>query len=609
MRAAGIPIRYKILLAVLLVVTAVVSTITFTMAQLFHADKKLYFRDLSSVQAMHAAQETGAVLASYRDRLDVCARLLEDPKLTPGQRTALVQDVLQGLHGFVSLTAYLREAQLAAVYDDPSLREAGVTAADLERYRQEHPLPYDAIVAGKTYVENSTVGDRIPTITIAIAHRGKGSEPLILSAVLRLDELMSVATRSQSFNVFVIDGRHTLLSHRDRDRVTRREHMPGIPRVGANSAALVREFWDNGVEKIAGYAPVAGTDLIAGAEIPKAAAYFATRELLGNLLFVALLLLAAAAVVSMIWSQTLTRSIGRLAEATRAIAKGRFDVDVKVRSRDEIGRLAQAFNQMARELNARERALRDAEGKLIQSEKMAAFGQLGAGVAHEVKNPLAGILGLAQLLRRKTYEDQELNDGLATMEKETKRCRAIIDNLLRFARQERVGFSAVELGSIVSDAVAIMRHQLALSQVTLEMSVADGLPRVFGNANQLQQVLMNLVLNAQQAMNGTPGEVMVEAQPVGDDKVVIRVRDNGPGIPKEIQQRIFEPFFTTKPSGQGTGLGLSVSYGIVTEHKGTIEVESGPGQTTFVITLPAVADASSEAEGPAPEGGEVPKAA
>src|SRR5206468_10648377 len=108
------------------------------------------------------------------------------------------------------------------------------------------------------------------------------------------------------------------------------------------------------------------------------------------------------------------------------------------------------FRSMARELNARERALKDAEGQLIQSEKMAAFGQLGAGVAHEVKNPLAGILGLVQLLRRKTYDDAELNDGLATMEKETKRCRSIIDNLLRFARQERLGFSPVELGPIVS---------------------------------------------------------------------------------------------------------------------------------------------------------------
>src|SRR5262249_50068907 len=122
---------------------------------------------------------------------------------------------------------------------------------------------------------------------------------------------------------------------------------------------------------------------------------------------------------------------------------------------------------------------------------------------------------------RKTYDDPELNEGLATMEKETKRCRSIIDNLLRFARQERLGFSPVELGPIVSDAVAIMRHQLALNQVALDMTVADGLPRVVGNANQLQQVLMNLVLNAQQAMNGDPGEVMVDVRQDSQGRLVI----------------------------------------------------------------------------------------
>ena len=587
--AAGIPIRYKILLAVLLVVTAVVSTITFTMAQLFHADKKIYVRDLSSVQAVHAAQETQAVLDSYRDRLDVCARLLGDPGLTAEQRTSLVQDVLQGLGGFVSLTCYANGAPLATVHDDPALAQAGITAADLQRYQDEHPLPFRDIEGGKTFVANSTLGNRVPTLTIAIAQRrDAASAPLVLAAVLRLNKLLSVATRSQSFNVFVVDAQGTVLSHRDRRLVTGRAQIAGVPRLEANSAALVREFSDHGVDKIVGYAPVHGTDLIAGAEIPKAAAYFASRELLNHLLLVALALLAVAAVVSMIWSQTLTRSIARLVDAAREIGQGRFDVDVRVKSRDEIGTLAQAFNQMARELNTRERALRDAEGQLIQSEKMAAFGQLGAGVAHEVKNPLAGILGLVQLLRRTTYDDPELNDGLATMEKETKRCRSIIDSLLRFARQEKVGFAPVELGTIVSDAVAIMRHQLALNQVKLDMSVTPGLPRVMGNANQLQQVLMNLVLNAQQALSGKPGEVMVEAGVSHDGKVEIRVRDNGPGIPKEIQRRIFEPFFTTKPSGQGTGLGLSVSYGIVQEHKGAIEVESEMGMgTTFVIALPA----------------------
>ena len=595
-RAAGIPIRYKILLAVLLVVTAVVSTITFTMAQMFHADKRIYVRDLSAVQATHAAQETEAVIASYRDRLDVCARLLEDPKLSAEQRTALVQDVLEGFHGFVSLTAYARGTPLASVYDEASLHEGGITPSDLQHYRAEHPLPFAAIIEGQTYVENSTVGSRLPTLAIAVSHKREGSVPLVMSAVLRLDDLMNIATRSRSFNVYIADNRHMLLSHREASRVLHRERLAGIPTLGRNSAALVREISDPKGDKIAGYAPVEGTNLIAAAEVPSATAYFASRQLLSSLLWVALLLLAFAAVVSMLWSQSLTRSLAKLVEATREIAKGRFDVEVKVNSRDEIGTLAESFTQMGRQLNAREQALKDAEGQLVQSEKMAAFGQLGAGVAHEVKNPLAGILGLVQLMRRTRYDVPMLNENLETVEKETRRCRAIIDNLLRFARQEKVGLGPVDIGIVVNDAVAIMRHQLALAEVTLVQIVPTSLPRIQGNANQLQQVLMNLMLNAQQAMNGSPGEVLVEVSPWIGGRVEIRVRDNGPGIPKHIQQRIFEPFFTTKPSGQGTGLGLSVSYGIVHEHKGVIRVISEPGQgTTFEIELPTVTDADAAA--------------
>ena len=596
-RVPGIPIRYKILLAVLLVVTAVVSTITFTMAQMFHADKRIYVRDLSAVQATHAAQETEAVIASYRDRLDVCARLLEDPKLSAEQRTALVQDVLEGFRGFVSLTAYARATPLASVYDEASLQEGGITSADLQQYRAAHPLPFAAIVEGQTFVENSTVGTRLPTLAIAVAHKREGSVPLVMSAVLRLDDLMNIATRSRSFNVYIADSRHTLLSHRDASKVLHRERLAGIPTLGRNSAALVREINDPKGDKIAGYAPVEGTNLIAAAEVPSATAYFASRQLLSSLLWVALLLLAVAAVVSMLWSQSLTRSLAKLVEATREIAKGRFDVEVKVNSRDEIGTLAESFTQMGRQLNAREQALKDAEGQLVQSEKMAAFGQLGAGVAHEVKNPLAGILGLVQLMRRTQYDVPMLNENLETVEKETRRCRAIIDNLLRFARQEKVGLGPVDIGTVVNDAVAIMRHQLALSEVTLVQLVPASLPKVQGNANQLQQVLMNLMLNAQQAMNGSPGEVLVEVSPWIGGRVEIRVRDNGPGIPKHIQQRIFEPFFTTKPSGQGTGLGLSVSYGIVQEHNGVIRVISEPGQgTTFEIELPTAASVEATGE-------------
>ncbi|HEY5600071.1 MAG TPA: ATP-binding protein, partial [Candidatus Manganitrophaceae bacterium] len=226
-------------------------------------------------------------------------------------------------------------------------------------------------------------------------------------------------------------------------------------------------------------------------------------------------------------------------------------------------------------------------------EKMAAFGQLGAGIAHEVKNPLAGILGYAQLALRKVDKESPLFKQLEIIEKETKRCKGIIENLMKFARQEKTEFAPTDINQVVEDAVAIVDHQLTINRVKIEKILYPDLPKIKGNGNQLQQVLMNLMINAQQAMP-EGGQVKVSTARV-NGQAELRVADNGPGIPEEIRQKIFEPFFTTKPVGKGTGLGLSVSYGIVKDHGGQIGVESEVGKgTTFILTLPLPNDESKE---------------
>jgi len=178
---------------------------------------------------------------------------------------------------------------------------------------------------------------------------------------------------------------------------------------------------------------------------------------------------------------------------------------------------------------------------------------------------------------------------LKIIEKETKRCRTIIDNLLKFARQEKVERKPLELNGVVEDTAALVDHQLGMHRIRLEKELARDLPAILGNANQLQQIFLNLVLNAQQAMEGTGGRIRITTGRTGDGRAEVRISDTGPGIPKEIQARLFEPFFTTKPAGKGTGLGLSVTYGIVKDHKGEILVESEPGQgATFIILFPPV---------------------
>ena len=163
-----------------------------------------------------------------------------------------------------------------------------------------------------------------------------------------------------------------------------------------------------------------------------------------------------------------------------------------------------------------------------------------------------------------------------------------VHNLLKFARQEQVEYSEVDIPQVVADAFAIVDHQLGINSIHVDKEIEEEIPYCRGNANQLQQVLMNLMINAQQAMAGVPGRVKLSARRAERGQVELRVSDTGPGIPKDIQGRIFDPFFTTKPVGQGTGLGLSVTYGIVKEHGGDIRLESEEGAgATFIITLPA----------------------
>jgi predicted Zn finger-like uncharacterized protein len=587
------PIRFKFLIALLLVITTVVSIITFTMAKLFHADKSAYIHDLTSEMAMHTAAETRALLVGYRERLHVFSRLLFDREMSPDQKSKLLKQLFEDFREFVAVTVYVKAAEQTTVYDAKTLGAAGLTKDRLMMHRAKHPLPFDSIKNGAVFVANSTISPKLPTFTLAIAHpiQNSDNKNVVVAAVIRSQGLQRLATRSKVFTTFIVNRRGKTLAHTNLQRVI--NHRPvrwisGLKNLrGKQSHGATIEFNLKGEEMVGGVARIEGSALVAGVQIPKAAAYLTARELLNSLMMVSLALLITAAILSLFGSRLITRPLERLAAATKAVAKGQFDIQVTMSSKDEIGNLAQSFNKMTSELDSREKALQDAQAALVQSEKMAAFGQLGAGIAHEVKNPLAGILGLTQLSLRKAEEDTPIHKNLAIIEKEANRCTTIIQNLLKFARQEKVAFDSVDINRVALDAMAIVEHQLEMHKVKLRKNLAAAIPAITGNANQIQQVLINLMINAQQAMDGNPGEVTLSTMSSNASHIQVQVSDNGPGIPNELQAKIFEPFFTTKEVGKGTGLGLSVSYGIIKEHDGDIQVESSPDNgTSFTIIFP-----------------------
>lgn len=289
------------------------------------------------------------------------------------------------------------------------------------------------------------------------------------------------------------------------------------------------------------------------------------------------------------FANTIISPLTQLTLLMEKVGKGEFTGKIKVKVKDEIGRVATVFNKMINDLKDRDSEIEKAKGRLVQSEKMSAFGQMSAGIAHEVKNPLAGILGYAQMSKKKLSPDSEVLPYLDIIEKETVRCKEIVENLMRFARQEKAIMARMDINKTVKDSIRLVEHQMSISGIkVVQIYADDGIPIwLTGNPNQIQQVMMNLMLNAQQAMDNKGTLTITTHYEAESKRVLILVSDTGAGMPEDVKNRIFEPFFTTKGVGKGTGLGLSVTIGIINDHGGIIEVESELGKgTTFQIILP-----------------------
>jgi signal transduction histidine kinase len=240
---------------------------------------------------------------------------------------------------------------------------------------------------------------------------------------------------------------------------------------------------------------------------------------------------------------------------------------------------------------------------LVNAEKLASLGTLAAGVAHEINNPLGVILGFCELLLRKADPGSQAYEDLKTIERQGLLCKETVENLLSFARAEKQRREYSDLNAGIEDIAKIVRHLLEKNGIRLVLELGDGLPPVKGDARQLQQVFLNLITNAMAAMDGGGTLTIRSFLDRSTRRAVAQFHDSGAGIPSENIDHIFEPFFTTKPEGQGTGLGLFVSYGIISSYGGTIECTSTPATalgkqpgTTFTVKLPTgAAEAAAKA--------------
>lgn len=331
-------------------------------------------------------------------------------------------------------------------------------------------------------------------------------------------------------------------------------------------------------------------------------------------------LVISSIVVTMAFVKIITRPIESLVAMAGKISSGDLSKNVEIIRNDEIGHLAASFNRMIDSLKKsqteieeynrnleekiidRTKELEETQAQLIQSEKMVAIGQLAAGVAHELNNPLGGILGYAQFTLEKlqkvspdeiTKKDLDsYKRYLKDIETQSRRCKAIVQNLLKFSRSStKVDFSEVEINGVIEDTLTFVEHQLMMNQIGLIKNYEEDLPIIHGNAGQLQQVFTNMIINSMHASKPDSKITLTTrlAPPLGEfhGAIEIIISDEGHGIGEENLKKLFEPFFTTKDVGKGTGLGLSVSYGIIKEHGGEIKVKSIKGEgTTFTVIIP-----------------------
>jgi two-component system NtrC family sensor kinase len=318
--------------------------------------------------------------------------------------------------------------------------------------------------------------------------------------------------------------------------------------------------------------------------------------------------------VILVFSTTrIIKPLQQMVLATQIIAKGDLKHKLHVKSKDEIGALAKSFDRMTEELRKanqelidwgktlekkveeRTKEIREMQTHLIQQEKLASLGKLAAGIAHEINNPLGGILIYSHLLLEDMKKEDPRYDNLAKIVRETTRCKDIVKGLLQFAHPKEPEAIQIDINAALDNALSLLESQSVFQNITIKKQFSSDLPPVVADRSQLQQVFINIILNAADAMSNEGILFLKTYMGGGGQFINISISDTGHGIKKEDRSRLFEPFFTTKEVGTGTGLGLAICYSIIQKHGGTIEVESEVGKgSTFTVKLPVRKDINNE---------------
>jgi two-component system NtrC family sensor kinase len=303
-----------------------------------------------------------------------------------------------------------------------------------------------------------------------------------------------------------------------------------------------------------------------------------------------------AFIISLRLGNNIIERIRILKRGTEAIASGNLDYKLSPDKVSGFDMLDEAFNDMAKSLKERNDQLQRMHEHLARTEKLTAMGEMAAGVAHEINNPLGGILLYSSLVLEDLPQESPVRDNIQKIIYQTNRCKEIVQGLLDFSRTPTGEMIPLQVNQVITTSLKLVKDQAMFHGIEIETNFEENLPEIMGDRSRLEEVFLNLFINAADAMNGK-GKLMIKSEMGQNNCIKISISDTGKGVDKALLAHIFEPFFTTKEPGRGTGLGLSIVYGIIKRHKGTIDAESEKDKgTTFIITLPVHKNNNSMAQ-------------
>jgi len=568
--------------------------------------------------AERLAERVGRDVLEVVERVEKALGLVDPGGMSPEELRGLLALVYKQSEDIVQvclLDALGQPVAPGLFLEDPSRypEYAGrlpVSAAQHEAFvarlpwRQAAAAPAGSAVLGAVALHP---GAGVPGLAVAVPVAPGTGERLTAGVELSLAGLagrLDAAAGLRGLRAALVDADGLVLAHPEPGRVAARASVQATPgflalQGAGRSGALVEG------EAVHAYARVEPLGWAVLLEQPRDAGWAEVRRIRVSTLGWTGLSILGLAGLGWGFSRRITRDLGAFERAAQAFGRGVLETRISARGSAELSLLAKTFNRMGAELQAsrqeierwnqelsarveaRTRELEVAQRRLLETGKLAAIGQLGAGVAHEINNPLVGILGNTQLLLQRLPEVDERREALLKIERAAKRTREVVQNLLRFSEVDaEAEHLPCDLRKVLEDAVSLTRERLLGQGIRLRWELAERLPRVLGAPRQLMQVFLNLVDNARVAMPGG-GELCLTTRATGEG-VEVEVRDTGKGIPPEDLPRIFEPFFTTKDVWTNTGLGLSVAYRVVADHGGRIEVDSAPGRgSSFRVLFPA----------------------